>query len=161
MHANEPLLRKFYEAFAARDGEAMAACYHPQVHFTDPVFDLHGAEAGKMWRMLCSAGGDLKIEFSDLKAGDAAGTAHWEAWYTFTQTGRRVHNIVDARFAFQDGLILRHEDRFDFHRWASQALGPLGWALGGTAFLQRKVRKMALRRLRAFAVKSEECACCR
>jgi hypothetical protein len=28
---------------------------------------------------------------------DARGMASWEAWYTFSATGRRVHNKIDAR----------------------------------------------------------------
>ena len=53
---SETLIRRFYDAFAALDGAAMAACYHPQASFSDPVFpDLRGAEPGAMWRMLTAA----------------------------------------------------------------------------------------------------------
>nr|MBA2321513.1 nuclear transport factor 2 family protein [Deltaproteobacteria bacterium] len=56
------LVNKFYAAFAQRDGESMAACYHPDVHFSDPVFpDLRGRDAGDMWRMLTSTGKDLQV----------------------------------------------------------------------------------------------------
>ena len=35
----------------------MADCYHPDVHFSDPVFpSLKGDEARGMWRMLCERG---------------------------------------------------------------------------------------------------------
>ena len=52
--ANAALINRFYEAFARQDGETMAACYAPDAHFHDPVFqDLHGDEVGAMWRMLC------------------------------------------------------------------------------------------------------------
>jgi ketosteroid isomerase-like protein len=45
MHPNEALIRRFYTAFGARDAGAMAACYHPDVLFCDPVFgELEGAE---------------------------------------------------------------------------------------------------------------------
>ena len=38
MHAHEALIREFYGAFARRDAEAMARCYHAEVFFSDPVF---------------------------------------------------------------------------------------------------------------------------
>lgn len=144
MHPNADLIQRFYRAFQKRDGAAMAACYHADVQFSDPVFtDLRGAQAGGMWKMLCEKGKDLRIEFRDVQADDKAGRAHWEAWYSFSATGRPVHNIIDATFEFRDGKIVRHTDRFDFHRWAGQALGFAGKLLGWTPMLQNKVRGMA------------------
>lgn len=144
MHPHEQLITTFYEAFGRRDGDAMAACYHPDVRFSDPVFpDLRGANAGAMWRMLCSRANDLKIEASQVRADDSRGSAHWEAWYPFAATGRRVHNVIDATFEFKDGLIVRHTDVFDFHAWSKQALGVAGWLLGWTAMLQKKVQRQA------------------
>ena len=67
----------------------MAACYHPEVHFSDEVFDLRGADAGLMWRMLCTSGRDLVIEPSGIAADERTGRAHWDARYTFGATGRR------------------------------------------------------------------------
>ena len=41
----------------------MAACYGPDVQFSDPVFtDLRGRQAGDMWRILTGAPGDVRIE---------------------------------------------------------------------------------------------------
>lgn len=155
MHAHAELITRFYSAFQKRDAQAMAACYHPDVEFSDPVFqDLRGPRAGAMWRMLCERGKDLRIEFSGVEADDRSGRAHWDAWYTFSGTGRAVLNRIDARFEFQDGLIRRHTDTFDFHRWAGQALGLPGRLLGGTAFLQNKIRRTAMQGLDAFLTKS-------
>lgn len=152
MNQNAELINNFYRAFQKRDAAGMAACYHANVQFSDPAFpDLHGAQAGAMWRMLCERGKDLRIEFGNVHADDKKGRAHWEAWYSFSATGRQVHNIIDAEFEFRDGLIVRHTDRFDFHRWAGQALGPAGKLLGGFGFLQRKVQKMAAKGLGEFA----------
>ena len=144
MNANEATLKRFYEAFQQRDAATMAACYAPDVQFSDPVFpDLRGADAGTMWKMLCERGKDLKVDFRDVRADDKAGAAHWDAWYTFSTTGRHVHNSIDATFEFRDGRIVRHADRFDLHRWAGQALGTPGKLLGWTPFLQNKIRAMA------------------
>lgn len=138
------LINRLYTAFAARDGATMAACYHPDAHFTDPVFpDLRGPRVGAMWRMLTSRATDLEIEHSAVKASGETGSAHWEARYTFSATGRKVHNIIDASFTFRDGLILRHIDDFSFYRWSRQALGPMGWLLGWTPLVQNKVRRTA------------------
>lgn len=143
-HPNAQLLYDFYEAFSERDGDAMAEAYHSDAAFSDPVFpDLDAVGVGAMWRMLTERGEDLEIEFRDVKADDHNGSVHWEAWYTFAATGRKVHNIVEATFTFRDGLILRHRDDFDFWRWSREALGIAGVVAGWTPMLQRRVQKMA------------------
>jgi ketosteroid isomerase-like protein len=142
--ANEALIERFYGAFAQRDGAAMAACYAPDVHFSDPVFtDLHGREAGAMWRMLTERGTDLRVELLERSADGDRGSAHWRAHYTFSQTGRPVVNDVRASLRLRDGLIGEHIDDFDFHRWARQALGPSGLLLGWTPLLRSAVRRKA------------------
>ncbi len=151
MHRNAELLRSFYSAFAKRDASGMAACYHPAITFSDEVFvDLEGEQAAGMWRMLCERGKDLKIEFRDIEANDSTGRANWEAWYTFSTTGRPVHNRIDARFEFKDGKIIQHRDSFDFWAWARQALGPIGVLLGWSGFLRNRVRSQAARNLTRF-----------
>ena len=150
-HPHAALIARFYEAFQRRDAAAMAACYHGDVHFSDEVFpDLRGPQAGAMWAMLCARGKDLRVEPSAITADDAQGRARWDAWYTFSGTGRPVPNIIHAEFAFRDGLIVRHVDRFDFQRWARQALGVSGLVLGGTRFMRRKVQATAARSLAAW-----------
>jgi ketosteroid isomerase-like protein len=149
--ANEALIERFYAAFAERNGAAMAACYAPEVSFSDPVFpDLHGEEAGAMWRMLTERATDLRIELLEREAGDERGSARWRAHYTFTQTGRPVVNDVRASFRFAGGLIVEHRDEFDFHRWARQALGPVGLVLGWTPMLRASVRRRARAGLEQF-----------
>jgi ketosteroid isomerase-like protein len=149
--ANEALIERFYAAFAERNGAAMAACYAPEVSFSDPVFpDLHGDEAGAMWRMLTGRATDLRIELLEREAGDERGSARWRAHYTFAQTGRPVVNDVRASFRFAGGLIVEHRDDFDFHRWARQALGPVGLVLGWTPLLRASVRRRARAGLEQF-----------
>jgi ketosteroid isomerase-like protein len=154
MHANAELIRTFYTCFQNRDAHGMAACYDPQAEFSDEVFtDLKGPQVTGMWRMLCERGKDLKIEFGDVAADERTGRAHWEAWYTFSATGRKVHNVIQARFEFRDGKIVRHRDSFDFRAWMAQALGPVGRLLGWTGFLKDRVRKQAAENLAAFTQK--------
>lgn len=144
MHPHEKVIRDFYDAFARLDADAMARCYHPDAQFSDPVFPmLKGAEVTGMWRMLVSRAKDFTLTYDQVRADDLGGQAHWEAKYLFSKTGRPVHNRIDALFAFRDGLIIRHVDRFSFWRWAAQALGPLGLVLGWFAPIKWKVRKQA------------------
>ena len=151
MHPNAALLHRFYEGFQRRDAEAMAACYAPEVVFTDPAFgELRGARAGNMGRMLTGRAADLVVTFRDVEADERAGRAHWEATYTFSATGRKVHNVIDATFDFEGGLVTRHADVFDFWRWSRMALGAPGLLLGWTPILSNKVRAQANRGLDAF-----------
>ncbi|HOY34035.1 MAG TPA: nuclear transport factor 2 family protein [Piscinibacter sp.] len=153
MHPHAALIERFYASFAKRDWAGMAACYHPEVHFSDEAFDLHGADAGLMWRMLLTTGKDLTLEYSGIEADDRTGRAHWDARYTFSATGRKVLNRIDASFEFRDGLIVRHIDRFPFWTWSRQALGTPGLLLGWSGFLKDKVRAKAAGNLAAFKQK--------
>lgn len=154
-HPNEELVHKFYRAFAERDAATMGTCYADDVRFTDPAFEgLVGDEARGMWRMLCEQGTDLRIEHSGVQADDREGVAHWEAWYSFGPNKRKVHNIIDARFTFRDGLIVEHVDTFDFHRWSRMALGVPGLLLGWTPMLRNTVRKTAGRQLQKYLARN-------
>lgn len=158
-HANAELLKKFYSAFANLDAGTMASCYHENAFFQDPAFTLDGKkEVVGMWTMLCTAvkekGRDVwRLDFSDVEADGVQGKAHWEPRYRFSATGRMVHNIVDGKFTFKDGLIITHHDYFDFWRWSKQALGTPGTLLGWSSFLKRKVRNQAAANLAAFMTK--------
>lgn len=138
------LIENFYQAFEALDAEKMVACYHDDIVFHDPAFGtLEGERAKNMWRMLCRSqkGKDFRVTAKDILFDGKKGYAHWEAHYTFSQTGRRVHNIIEAEFEFKDGKIIRHTDRFKLHRWAGQALGPVGKLLGWTGFFRKKLQE--------------------
>jgi ketosteroid isomerase-like protein len=151
MHPNARLIEEFYAAFDAHDAERMLACYAPDVRFSDPVFPgLRGEEVRAMWRMLCARGRDLRVRASLVEADDATGSAHWDADYTFSVTGRPVHNRIDARFRFRDGLIVEHLDDFDPWRWAGMALGAKGRLLGWLPPVQRSIRRQADAGLRAW-----------
>jgi ketosteroid isomerase-like protein len=132
MHPNAQLIETFYTAFKNSDAAGMAACYHPDVEFSDPVFPgLKGNRARAMWAFLCQRKADPNDRtFDSVKADDTRGSAHWEAKYNFPATGRPVHNRIDAEFEFLDGKIRRHTDRFDFWAWSRMALGPAGLFLG-------------------------------
>jgi len=154
--AHQDLIVDFYTAFQQRDGQRMSACYHPQARFSDPVFTLDAAGAGNMWTMFCEGSQDLAVTFGDVRAEGDHGQAHWEAEYTFANTGRPVHNRIDADFRFRDGKIIEHRDSFSFWAWSRMALGAPGLLLGWTPFLRKKVQRMARARLEAFESKQHE-----
>jgi len=146
-------IERFYAAFARLDADAMQACYAADARFDDEVFSLAGAgEIGAMWRMLCETTkaqglAHWKLELSQVTDH----SAHWDAHYLFSATGRQVLNRIDAEFEFDGrGLITRHRDRFDFWAWSRQALGLPGLLLGWTPWLRRKVRARAAANLRRF-----------
>ena len=154
MHPHEALIREFYAAFARRDAEAMARCYHDEVFFSDPVFPaLRGEEARDMWRTLTARAPDLEVVLDEASADGEGGRARWTATYTFSKTGRRVVNRISAMFAFRNGKIVRHYDQFSFWRWSAQALGPAGRFLGWFAPLKWTVRRQAAAQLDRFREK--------
>ena len=144
-HPNAELIDRLYASFKRRDGEAMAACYVPDATFHDPIFDLQGAEVGDMWRMFCERGRDLTLDWRVDQADDKAGAAHWEPRYTFSVTGRPIHNIIESRFTFRDGRIATQEDSFSLWRWSRMALGPKGTMLGWAPFVKKAIRSEARR----------------
>lgn len=151
MNTQEQLITKFYSAFQQRDWRTMQTCYHEEVIFNDPAFtNLQSKQAKAMWHMLAENAKDFSLVFSQVMATDSEGSCHWEATYSFSRTGRKVVNKIDASFQFKDGLIHRHTDRFDFWKWTRMALGTSGILLGWTPFLQNKVKATAMSGLAKF-----------
>ena len=149
------VVHRFYEAFARKDAEAMAACYHGDATFEDPAFGpLDRAATCAMWAMLLGRSGDLTVTHQVLSETGTAVTASWEARYTFTRTGRPVLNRIEATFTIEDGLIRTHQDRFGFWTWARQAFGLSGLLLGWMPWFQTKVQTEALRALAAYRSKA-------
>ena len=147
------VIERFYDSLGKLDAEAMIDCYHEDVNFHDPAFGtLHGEKAGNMWRMLCGSqnGQDFKIKLTDVEIDGSMGKSHLEAWYTFTRTGRRVHNIIDSEFEFSNGRIIKHNDRFDLYRWSRQALGLTGLLIGWTPYFRKKLNAQTNRMLTKF-----------
>jgi SnoaL-like domain len=150
---SQKTIERFYAAFAKLDADTMKGCYARSATFEDEAFSLQGPDQiGGMWRMLCNTTkakgmAHWKLEVSNITAQ----SAHWEAHYLFSATGRIVHNKIDARFEFDDqGLITRHRDRFDFWSWSRQALGAPGLLMGWSPWLRGKVRAKAAANLKAY-----------
>ena len=156
MNENELLIQKFYTCFQNKDYKGMQECYADNAIFNDSVFkNLNSNQVKAMWEMLIKNGKDLRLEFKDIKATKSNGTAHWDAYYTFSKTGNKVINRIDATFTFENGKIVSHTDYFNFYTWAKQALGIMGILLGWTSFMKNKVQKSAMKSLTAFINQSK------
>ncbi len=152
----EDVIRRLYEGIKNKDAAAIRTCYHPEAKFDDPVFDLKGGEVPAMWHMLTTAGKDMVVTFRDIRSDGATGSGHWEAVYTFSATGRKVHNKMDSAFSIKDGKIIGHRDRFAFWRWSRLAMGLPGLLLGWTPILRGKVRARARGNLDKFIASHPE-----
>ncbi|MET8144459.1 nuclear transport factor 2 family protein [Sphaerisporangium sp. NPDC005288] len=147
---HQQVIRGFFDAFARGDTDALGRCYHPEISFGDPVFlELEGRDqVVGMWSMLLASVTDLRVAAWDITADDHSGGASWSARYVLRRNGRQVVNQVSAQFRFEDGLIVRHHDDFDFRHWSTLALGrPTGVLVGWAPALRRRVRDRARHRL--------------
>lgn len=152
MMANEKTLVKLYSAFANADASTMSECYHPNITFHDPIFGLlKGENVSQMWKMLLDRNkGGIKIETSNIKADEHTGSVQWTASYSYSKANRKVVNIIQAQFHFQNGLIIKHMDDYDIWKWSKQALGIKGFLFGWTGYMQKKIQEMALLSLKKY-----------
>jgi ketosteroid isomerase-like protein len=141
---NKELIEKFYTAFKNHNSEDMVKLYHNDIEFQDPAFGvLKGDRAKNMWRMLVERASDLQISFNNINVDENSGAANWEAIYTFSKTGNKVHNKIKAQFIFKDGLIYKHKDDFNLWEWSKSAFGVTGWLIGYTPFFKDKLNTEA------------------
>jgi len=139
-------LSRFYAALARRDAATMSGMYAPDAAFSDPVFRLRGPEIGRMWETLLGRAREFAVTWEVRRAEPDRGEVAWTARYLFG--GKRpVVNAITSDVLFRSGQIVEQTDRFDFHRWAGQALGAPGRALGGFDWFRRSVARKARRGL--------------
>lgn len=102
----------------------MASLYAEDVTFKDGVF-RYPDRAGTMgmWRKLLADPDNVQATYRFERVEGNVAIGRWQADYEIF--GRKVHNDIESRLTIEDGEIVAHEDRFDFSRWASQAL-PIG-----------------------------------
>lgn len=139
-------LAHFYDAFARRDGGTMAGMYTAGATFEDPVFRLKGNDIGRMWVGLLGRARDFSVAYTITQTAAGRGTVEWTARYLFA--GRRpVVNMIVSNIVFDGDRIAQQVDRFDFPRWAGQALGLPGKLFGRFQWFQRAVARKAARGL--------------
>jgi ketosteroid isomerase-like protein len=136
------VLTRFYDALSRRDGETMASLYAKDAVFEDEVYRVEGEDVGKMWRGLMSKAKTLTISYTIARAGSGSGTVEWTARYVFPGGGPVV-NVILSELELANGRIVRQRDRFDFRRWAAQALGAKGKLFGRFEWFRRVVSRQA------------------
>ncbi len=147
----------FYTSFQKKDWKSMQTLYHDDATFSDPVFqNLTSKEVKAMWHMLITASKDLELTFSNVSGDNSKGSCRWDAFYSFSRTGRKVHNIITANFVFRDGKIASHLDSFDLWKWSGMALGWSGKLLGWSPLIKNKIRDMARKNLTKFITEHPE-----
>lgn len=155
MTNNEQLIEKFYTGFKNKDYKGMQACYADNAIFSDAIFkNLNAEQVRAMWQMLISTAKDFRIEFSHISSEGKFVYAHWDAYYTFSKTGNKVINKIDATFEIENGQIVKHTDNFNFYTWAKQALGMTGLLLGWTDVMKNKIQAGAEENLEKFMAKN-------
>lgn len=151
---NKEFIIRFYSALQTLNYEEMQKAYHPEAQYTDPIFGtLNAMQVKAMWKMLLTTGQDLQVAFSNVHTTNNTGKCRWEAWYTFSKTGRFVHNVIWSSFEFKDGKIYRQYDSFSVWRWSRHALGVVGIFLGWSPWIQNEVRDGARENLKKFMEK--------
>ena len=153
---HKALIHTFYSSIVQRDYKTMSECYHDDAQFKNEVFQLKGKHIFGMLHMLCEPGKDLNIEYDQAEVSCNTGSANWIAHHGLSITKRPVINEVTASFIVKGGLIINHQDDFDFWRWSTQALGISGLIFGWSAFLKKKVQSEVLNALNTFNSKHLE-----
>ena len=153
---NELIANEFYNAFANKNAEGMNKFYHKSLHFEDPAFGkLNYEQTCSMWTMLCESAKDLGISFKIIDSDENSVTTKWIADYRFSKTNRMVHNEIVAVMKIENELIVEHNDTFNLHKWAQQALGMKGYILGGTKFFRNKLQEQTGRQLLRYIQKKQ------
>jgi hypothetical protein len=125
----------------------MAECYAPAASFRDIAFDLDGkSQIHGMWQMICE-GSDIRATFEVIHADDREGRVALIDHYTFSDTKFKVRNVIDARFRFQNGLIVQHHDECDAKAWAEMAFhgGIRGFLAGRSRLVRSRAAKAKLK----------------
>lgn len=137
MHPNEQMVERLYTSLNGHLPGVMAECYHSAASFHDIAFDLRGKpEISAMWDMICTTT-DIRASFEVVEAQNDTVIAKLVDEYTFAKTGRKVRNVIESRFRFQNGLIIEHIDSCDPHVWGSMAIGGIsGFFAGRLRFLR-------------------------
>ena len=92
-HANKILLQRLFTSLDRHDRTTMAGCYDSAAKFTDIAFDLkNGKEIHAIWHMICE--GDIRTTFDVVHADDHTAEVNVIDDYTFSSTGRKVHNVI-------------------------------------------------------------------
>ena len=148
--ASASVVDRLFEALRRADASVIDACYHPQISYSDSVFeDLRGARVALRWRMLLQQADGFSLEHGLVFADERKAQVQWTADYRLR--GKRIRVPILSTLAIWDDLIVRQVDEYNFWQYSRQAQGIPGLLLGGLEPFQKIVRRRARRDLERFA----------
>lgn len=100
--------------------------------------------------MLLTRSKDLTLTYSNIETTEKSGSAKWEAVYTFSKTGKKIINSIQAEFEFKEGKIIKHTDSFNLNKWFLNAFGWKGYLFIAIPFFQFKFKKKVRQTLESF-----------
>jgi len=123
--AARDFVRRFAAAWAARDGEAFLALWHPDGLLHSPLFDrpIAGAELGRLNELQMRTAPDLVWQLLDWVADGDTIVIEWQS--TRIVEGRRLDWRGIDKFRLRDGRIAEERVYMD--------TGPLRAARAGVA----------------------------
>ena len=134
---------EFAEGFAALDKynlARLADLYDAQIHFTDPLHDVHGLDALRSYcENLYSNVSDLQFEFQQCSGIDEdQALLRWNMRYSHPRLagGKTICVPGCTLIQFRDGKVYRHIDYYDAGALLYEHLPVLGRII---AWLKRRL----------------------
>lgn len=145
-NATFTLARALFHALQFRMVDDVRAAYGPDAVLEHPVLGtLAGLEIERHWAMFLKRTPDFTLDFTITRVAGPTARIEWSACYRFFDTGRSIRIAGSTVLTFRDGLVMRHEERFDRRAWSHQALGLSGllltWLPGSRGFLRHEARR--------------------
>lgn len=152
-NVNDAVVHDLMAALARHDVEGLERCYHPDVSYGDPMFpELEGRDRVlALWRMVFDRTTGLRVAHRAVTTDKYRGSAACVFTYVIAESGREIETRTEALFHFEDGLIVRHHNEYDFRHWSKVVLGrPTGLISGWTPRLRDSIRSGARKALQAY-----------
>jgi ketosteroid isomerase-like protein len=121
----QAFVTRFAAAWAARDGEAFLALWHPDGQLHSPLYDrpVAGKELGQLTDLIRESAPDHVWQLLDWTSRGGVGVIEWQA--TRTAGGRRIDWRGVDKFRLHDGRIA--EERVYMDTAPLRAARGIGW----------------------------------
>jgi ketosteroid isomerase-like protein len=109
LSAAEDLVRRFYDAFAAEDLEALVATLHPDVELVTARGPRYGHDGARVWATRAPEGDlEQRVVLDGVRVhGDRAVALFRRQWWWRDQDELAEEEELASLFEFRDGLIGR------------------------------------------------------
>ncbi len=125
LHPIRSLLMNFRDVLVSSNLEALLDCYHVDIHFINPLFDLHGQDVHALWRMRWSAAYNFKASQKDdrVSVNEKGASTDWEAEYSPASMQGCVLLTMRSTFRIAEDKIIEQQDWFNMQQWIDMAYG--------------------------------------